>query len=400
MYDVMIIGGGIVGLATALALSERFPYLKVLIIEKENDVGVHQTGHNSGVIHSGIYYKPGSLKARLAKEGNEAMFRFCREYGIPVERCGKVIVATEEKEFPMLQELYERGSKNGLPIEMLDREGLKKVEPHVRGLRAIHVKSVGIVDFAQVCRMMARLLQERGVELALGEPVCGMEAKNGEWVVFAGKNEYRSRFLINCAGLFSDRVAKLAGLKASVQIVPFRGEFYELRPVRKHLVKNLIYPVPDINLPFLGVHFTRMMSGKVKVGPNAVLGLKREAYAKFGVSVKDVAEIVAFPGFWKLTGRYWKTGIHEYVRSFVKSVFLRDVQRFFPEVRKEDLIPATAGVRAQALSMDGKLVDDFFIKTQANSVHVLNAPSPAATASLLIGRTIADHLDKSLVLKR
>lgn len=398
MYDVLIIGGGIVGLSTALSITERLPDLKVLLIEKENEVGVHQTGHNSGVIHSGIYYKPGSLKARLAKEGNEEMVRFCRQHDIPVDRCGKVIVATEEKELPMLEELYERGIQNGIPIEKLDQEGLQNIEPHVKGIQAIHVKSVGIVDFSQVCRVMSRLLTQRGVEFALGHPVVAIAEGQREWVVQTTKSEYRSRFLINCAGLFSDRVAELAGLKTPVKIIPFRGEFYELRADRKYLVKNLIYPVPDINLPFLGVHFTRMINGKVKVGPNAVLGLKREAYSKFGMNLWDIKEIVSFPGFWKLAGHYWKTGYHEYLRSILKSVFLKDVQRFFPEIRKEDLIPAKAGVRAQALSIDGKLVDDFYIKEQTNSIHVLNAPSPAATASLLIGRMIADHLHEKVSL--
>jgi L-2-hydroxyglutarate oxidase len=395
-YDIAIIGGGIVGLATGLALSRNAPKARLLILEKENAWGYHQTGHNSGVIHSGIYYKPGSLKARLAREGNRAMVAFCQEHGIKHEVCGKVIVATESGEQPLLDRLYERGLANGLEVSRMRAEELKEREPHAAGSAALLVPSTGIVDYKQVARTYAQLLQEHGADLRLNTCVEKLTPTRSGVQIGADSAAFEARFLVNCAGLQSDRIARMAGVATTARIVPFRGEYYTLTPEKRALVRHLIYPVPNPDFPFLGVHFTRMIDGEVHAGPNAVLSLKREGYHKTDLNLGDCADVAAFAGFWRLAARHWKEGTKEMVRSFSKGAFVRSLQRLIPEVQARDLKPAAAGVRAQALLPDGKLVDDFLILPGPNSLHVCNAPSPAATASLEIGRFIADKVSESI----
>jgi L-2-hydroxyglutarate oxidase len=388
-YDIAILGGGIVGLATGLALSRNVPHARLLILEKESAWGYHQTGHNSGVIHSGIYYTPGSLKARLARDGNRAMVAFCQEHGIPHEVCGKVIVATEEAELPLLERLYERGIANGLEVCQMSAEALRAREPHVNGLAGLLVPSAGITDYQQVARTYARLLEEHGSELRLNARVTKLIPSAEGIALVTNDATFEAGFLVNCAGLHSDRVARMAGVSPPARIVPFRGEYYTLTPKRRDLVKHLIYPVPNPDFPFLGVHFTRMINGEVHAGPNAVLSLKREGYHKSDISLADFAEVATFPGFWRMAARNWREGAQEMVRSLRKAAFVRSLQRLIPEVQAEDLTPTEAGVRAQALLPNGKLVDDFLIVPGPNSIHVCNAPSPAATASLEIGRYIA-----------
>jgi L-2-hydroxyglutarate oxidase len=391
-YDYAIVGGGIVGLSVAWALLEKNPATRLVLLEKEADWAQHQTGRNSGVIHSGIYYKPGSLKARLCREGGRRMVEFCQQHGIGYEICGKVIVATESSELPRMEALYQRGLENGLVVKKLTREQVQEVEPHVRCLSGLHVPATGIVDYGQVCQKLAELIQSRGGELRLSTRVVGIRFAGGQAVVETDRGEFETRRLVNCAGLHSDRVAKLAGAKPEAQIVPFRGEYYELKPERRGLVKNLVYPVPDPEFPFLGVHFTRMIDGSVHAGPNAVLSLKREGYHRTAFSLRDSVATVSFPGFWRLVARHGKEGMKELYRSFSKAAFVRSLQRLVPEVQAQDLVPSEAGVRAQALRRDGGLVDDFLIVTQGQTVHICNAPSPAATASLEIGREIVGRL--------
>ncbi|SFU48273.1 L-2-hydroxyglutarate oxidase [Alicyclobacillus macrosporangiidus] len=396
MYDVVIVGGGIVGLATAHAWIQREPRQRVAVVEKEPRVGEHQTGHNSGVIHSGIYYKPGSLKARLAREGNRRMVAFCRKHGIAHEVCGKVIVAADESERAGLLRLYQRGLDNGLQIRLIGQDELRELEPHVRGVAAIHVPMTGIVNYRQVCEALADDIRQAGGEIWLGQEVVGL-VERGDGVVVQTRGdrgqtaEYHARLVVNCGGLFSDRIARLGGVDTGVRIVPFRGEYYELSEERRHLVRNLIYPVPDPNFPFLGVHFTRMIDGRVDVGPNAVLAFRREGYTKWDVNVRDLGESLTFPGFRRLARKYWRQGVAEMIRSYSKRAFVRNVQRLMPEITEDDLRPAPAGVRAQALTRDGQLVDDFAVIRQGRVVHVCNAPSPAATASLCIGEYIASE---------
>ncbi|MCL6453885.1 MAG: L-2-hydroxyglutarate oxidase [Alicyclobacillus sp.] len=411
MYDALVIGGGIVGLATAHALLQRNPAWKVVVLEKENRVAAHQTGHNSGVIHSGIYYKPGSLKARLAREGNQRMVAFCQAHGIAHEVCGKVIVAADASELPGLHSLYQRGLENGLPVRLIRSEELAELEPHVRGVAAIHVASTGIVDYRAVCETLAEEIESRDGEIYLGQEVVGVQELGDEVRVqartrgraaatgtdgpgasaqaVAGEREYRARLVVNCGGLLSDRIAKLSGAQTGLRIVPFRGEYYELARHRRDLVHNLIYPVPNPNFPFLGVHFTRMVDGSVEVGPNAVLAFRREGYTKWDLDWRDLAETLTYPGFLRLARTYWTEGLAEMVRSYSKRAFVRSVQRLLPEVTEADLHPSGAGVRAQALTRDGQLVDDFAVIRQGRVVHVCNAPSPAATASLCIGEYVA-----------
>ncbi|MFS8612584.1 L-2-hydroxyglutarate oxidase [Planifilum fulgidum] len=392
MYDFVIIGGGIVGISTAYHLVSSAPGAKVLVLEKEPSLGLHQTGRNSGVIHSGIYYRPGSLKARFAVEGSRAMYAFCRRHDIPHERCGKVIVAVREEERPQLEALYRRGIQNGLRLKKLTPEELREKEPHVRGLEALYVPDTGIVDFRRVLRVLAAMAEEKGVEIRTSAGVEEIE-EHREWTeVHTSGETVRTRFLINCAGLFSDRIARRARVSLDLKIVPFRGEYYELRPEKRHLVKNLIYPVPNPSFPFLGVHFTRMIDGTVHVGPNAVLALKREGYRKRDICLRDALEVFAYPAFWKIAFRHMPEGIGELVRSFSKGAMVRLVRRYLPEINGGDLIPAPAGVRAQALSRDGRLLDDFVILRSKRGVHVCNAPSPAATASLRIGSYIAERV--------
>ncbi len=397
-YDVAIIGAGIVGLGTALALTRRFrPSLVVL--EAEDRVAAHQSGHNSGVIHSGLYYKPGSLKARNCLTGREEMYRFCREHGIAHERCGKVVVATREDELPALDELERRGRANGLAgLRRLGPAEIKEREPHVAGIAGLLVPETGIADFAEVTRTYARLVQEAGATVLLKARVLACRPSGTELVLETPRGEVACRHLVNCAGLQSDRVARLCGVQPGLQIVPFRGEYYELVPERQFLIRNLVYPVPDPRFPFLGVHFTRMARGGVEAGPNAVLALRREGYSKWDVSARDVLQMAGYAGFWRMARKYWKTGLGEVYRSFSKRAFHRALQRLLPELRREDLRPAGAGVRAQALEPSGALADDFRIVARERMIHVLNTPSPAATASLSIGRAIAELAAQSFDL--
>ncbi|KIL45816.1 L-2-hydroxyglutarate oxidase [Jeotgalibacillus soli] len=393
MYDYIIIGGGIVGLSVGLALYKQNQNVKIAILEKENHVAAHQTGHNSGVIHSGIYYKPGSSKARLAKKGSESMRAFCLEHGLEVDICGKVIVASENEELPLLDNLYHRGIENGLDIRLIDQAELKEIEPHVNGLKAIHVPMAGIVNYKQVAEKMKELIIQNGGEILLNHKVTAIHESANEVVIDTSQGTLKGSYYINCAGLQSDRIAKLAKIKTDVKIVPFRGEYYMLKDEKKELVKNLIYPVPNPNFPFLGVHFTRMIDGKVDVGPNAVLSFKREGYTKTDINLVDLMEVLYYKGFWKLAGQYMKEGMDEMVRSFSKKHFIQNAQKLMPDIKEDDIIPGPAGVRAQALRNDGSLVDDFFIIPGKRSIHVLNAPSPAATASIEIGKEIVKQIE-------
>jgi L-2-hydroxyglutarate oxidase len=387
--DVIIVGGGIVGLAVALEITKRFPRLRLLLLEKEDRVGRHQSGHNSGVIHSGVYYKPGSQKALLCVEGARAMIEFCRTHAIPHQICGKVIVATHEEEFPRLEELRRRGEANGLfGLQMIGPEQLREVEPHASGLRALIVPSTGITDYAMVCEKYAELIRVQGGTILTSTPVTGLRNLTDELVVETSGAAFSTTYLINCAGLFSDRIAGMAGGKLDVIIVPFRGEYFDLIPERSSLVRALIYPVPDPQFPFLGVHFTRRVGGTVDAGPNAVLAFRREGYHRTDFSPRDLVSSLAFPGFWRMAAKHWRSGLDEFHRSFSKPAFVRALQRLLPELRAEDLIPGGSGVRAQALRRDGSLVDDFLFVPAGRMLHVLNVPSPAATASLVIGRSI------------
>jgi L-2-hydroxyglutarate oxidase len=389
VFDFAVIGGGIVGLSTARALLERHPGSRLAVLEKEGGWARHQTGHNSGVIHSGIYYKPGSLKARFCLEGARALVEFCRERGIEYEICGKVIVATKPDELPLLDGLHERGLKNGLAVEKLDPKQLKEAEPHASGLAALRVPSTGIVDYTRVAQAFADLIEEKGGQLRTNTWVQSVSERGPAVEVQTNRGVVHARTLINCAGLHSDRVARLCGVEPGTQIVPFRGEYYELRSEKRYLVRSLIYPVPNPNFPFLGVHFTRSIEGMVEAGPNAVLGLAREGYKKTDFVLKDFVEEVTYPALWRLARANWRTGIGEIHRSLSKKAFVRGLQKLVPEVEAGDIVPIAAGVRAQALTKEGKLVDDFMISEGENSVHVLNAPSPAATASIPIGEEIA-----------
>jgi L-2-hydroxyglutarate oxidase len=388
--DIAIIGGGILGLATALALT-RMGKHKLVVLEAEDHVAAHQTGHNSGVIHSGLYYKPGSHKAQNCVAGREELYRFCAEHGIPHERCGKVVVAVTEGELPALDELERRGQANGLiGLKRLDAAGLREHEPHVAGIAGLLVPETGIVDYVKVTEKYAELVRQAGGDVRLNQRLIGCHRDNGGLVLETTQGLARARCLINCGGLQCDRVARLCGAHFDEQIIPFRGEYYELVPEKHHLVKNLIYPVPDPQFPFLGVHFTRMIGGGVEAGPNAVLALCREGYSRWNVSLRDIAQLAVFPGFWKLSLKHWKTGMEEVWRSFSKKAFCAALQRLVPDLKIDDLKAAGSGVRAQAVAPDGKLLDDFRIVEGERMVHVLNAPSPGATASLSIGRTIAE----------
>jgi L-2-hydroxyglutarate oxidase len=391
-YDFAIVGGGIVGLSVAMALSERFDGASILLLEKEDGFAAHQTGHNSGVIHSGIYYKPGSLKAQFAIEGSRLIPEFCEQHGIPFDLCGKIIVATEPWELPLLDNLLQRGFANGLAVSKLSAEQIKEIEPHCAGLEAIRVPSTGIADYKQVARTYAKIIEDRGGELRLGCAVTNLLPTPGGHTIESTCGTFHTKFVINCAGLHSDRVARLDGVDPQARIVPFRGEYYELVPEKRGLVKNLIYPVPDPRFPFLGVHFTRMTDGSVHCGPNAVLALAREGYSWGNFNFKDTIETLTYKGFWKLVTRNMKPGLREIWRSFSKKAFTRSLQRLIPEIREDDLIPTHAGVRAQALMDDGRMVDDFLIVPGQNSMHVCNAPSPAATASIPIGRAVANRI--------
>ncbi len=390
-YNVIIIGGGVVGLAVALAITRRFPRLKLLVLEKEDRVARHQSGHNSGVIHSGLYYKPGSLKARLCVSGAAAMVNFCREHNLSHEVCGKVVVATEPDELPRLEELRKRGEANGLTgLRMISPEELREIEPHTAGLQALVVPSTGITNYAAVCEKYAELIASQGGAILTSAAATAIHRMPGEILVETRRGAFATTALINCAGLYSDRIARMAGDHPKVMIVPFRGEYYDLIPERASLVRSLIYPVPDPRFPFLGVHFTRRITGTVDAGPNAVLALAREGYRHRDINLRELAGSLAYPGFWRMARQHWRSGLDEWHRSLSKPVFVRALQRLVPEVRESDLVPGGSGVRAQALKPDGALVDDFQFVTSGRMLHVLNVPSPAATASLSIGESIVE----------
>ena len=391
-----IIGGGIVGLATAHQLLDRFPHVQLVLFEKEAGPGFHQTGHNSGVLHCGLYYKPGSVKARLAVQGIRRMVDFCERHNVRHEICGKVVVATEPEEIPRLHALYERGLANGLQgLEMLGPDGIHTYEPHAAGLAGIRVPQEGIVDYKGVCEALVREITGKGGEIKFSSQVTRFEQNHG-WRIETASGTYEADFIINCAGLHGDRVSRLAGTRDRTKIVPFRGEYYKLRQDRQHLVRNLIYPVPDPSFPFLGVHFTRLVQGGVEAGPNAVLAFAREGYHKTDFSLRDMVETATFRGFWNFLLRYPHMCWSEFRRSMSKALFCRSLQRLVPEIRIEDLAQGGSGVRAQALAPSGELVQDFYFVHQANALHVLNAPSPAATASLAIADEILDRVRDTL----
>lgn len=387
---IIVIGGGIVGLATAYRLSERMPGAEIALLEKESEVGRHQTGHNSGVLHCGLYYKPGSVKARMAVEGIRQMVAFCRENGVPHEICGKLVVAADESEVERLRGLQERGTANGLEgLRWLGREEMREIEPHVGGVAALRVPQEGIVDYARVCAGMVMHLRGRGARVVTSARVTELRTSGAGWVAETPAGEFPADYIVNCAGLYSDRVAELAGERRAVRILPFRGEYYQIRPERQSLVRNLIYPVPDPAFPFLGVHFTRLIHGGIEAGPNAVLATAREGYRKSDFSARDLADVLTYGGFWRFLRKYPSMCWFELRRSFSRALFCRSLQRLVPEIQPGDLAPGGAGVRAQAIAPEGDLVQDFRFIERANALHVLNAPSPAATASLAIGAEIA-----------
>ena len=389
-YDIAIIGGGILGLSTAMQLMERAPNWRVAVIENEAQLATHQTGHNSGVMHSGIYYRPGSHKAQFCVAGLNNMVKFCDENEIEYQQCGKVIVALNESELGRLQDLFERGTANGVPdLEIVGPERLKEIEPHTVGMRALWAPHTGIVDFTKVAAAFANKFQQAGGDIFTGAAVKKITNMTGSVALETAKGTLQAKHLINCAGLYADKVAIMTGEKLGVKIIPFRGEYYTLRPESHHLVSGLIYPVPDPQFPFLGVHFTRNIKGHVEAGPNAVMALRREGYRKRDFSLGESMANLAYPGFWKMAAKYWKIGVGEAYRSFNKRVFLHDLQRLIPEIRNSDLASGGSGVRAQAVARDGSLLDDFSIIQGRDAIHVLNAPSPGATSSLAIGDHIA-----------
>lgn len=397
MYDIIVIGGGIVGLATALKIKEQKPQLNLLLLEKENQLAEHQTGHNSGVIHSGLYYKPNSLKAINCINGYKMLIDFCEKQEIKYELCGKLVVATRPEQISILDGLFERGKQNGLDgFKMLNPEQMKEYEPHVAGLKGFYVPQTGIIDYKEVCEKYGENVRILGGEIKFGEKVEKITTKNNISVVQTSKNTYETKLVVNCAGLYSDKIAQLTDKRADdIRITPFRGEYFEIKPERQYLVKNLIYPVPDPNFPFLGVHFTRMIHGGVEAGPNAVLAFRREGYKKLDIHFGELFETLTWPGFQKVAAKYWRTGLGEMYRSFSKAAFTKALQELIPEIKEEDLIPGGAGVRAQACDRSGGLLDDFSIIENENAINICNAPSPAATSSLSIGKTVSD-----LVLKR
>jgi L-2-hydroxyglutarate oxidase len=389
-FDILVIGGGIIGTSTAFSLQNKSK-LNVLLIESEKELASHQTGNNSGVIHSGLYYKPGSLKAKNCTEGRELLYNFCAEHNIPHERCGKIVVATNESELIALDELNKRGIANGLTgIKKLSSEEIKNYEPHTNGIAGIFVPQTGIVDYLKVTNAYANIFLDNGGFLETNCKFLALKNSDGELIASTTKGEFKTKFLVNCGGLYCDRIAKLCGVNPGLQIIPFRGEYYKLKKEKEYLVNNLIYPVPDPRFPFLGVHFTRMMKGGVEAGPNAVLAFKRVGYNKKDFSAADVSQMFFYSGFWKMASKYYRMGFNEFYRSFSKKAFVKALQKLIPEIQEDDIETGGAGVRAQALEPDGKLVDDFRIVEAKRMVHVLNAPSPAATASLSIGKTISD----------
>jgi L-2-hydroxyglutarate oxidase len=387
---IIVIGGGIIGLATAYKVSRQFPGATVTVLEKEDAVGQHQTGNNSGVLHAGLYYKPGSLKARLAVSGIREMIAFCRDNNIPHEICGKLVVAVDQTEVGRLESLYQRGQQNGLQgIRKLNGQQMRTIEPNVAGTAALHVPEEGIVDYEKVCEAIRKKIGEHGGKVVTGARVTRLVSRADGWVAITPAGEFEADYLVNCAGLFCDRVSELAGEKREVRIVPFRGEYYKLKPERQFLVRNLIYPVPDPQFPFLGVHFTRLINGGIEAGPNAILAFAREGYRKTDINIGDMFDALTFSGLWKFLGKHKKMSWEEVKRSFSKQLFCASLQRLVPDIRVNDLAPGGAGVRAQAMSRDGELVQDFSLVQRNRALHVLNAPSPGATASLAIGEEIA-----------
>lgn len=400
MYDITIIGAGIVGLATAYQLSERQPDLKICVIEKEKQLAPHQTSHNSGVIHSGIYYKPGGTKALNCRKGYRYLLEFCDKHDIPYNLCGKVIVATKEAERPLLEDIFQRGLANGMQnTRKISRAETLALEPHVRAVEAIYVPQAGIIDYKQVAEKYWALTEAKGGVAALGQAVHDIQVRNEEVVVRTSQQEVRTKVLVTCAGLFSDRVAKMTGQSINFQVLPFRGEYYLLREEKKYLVNNLIYPVPNPAFPFLGVHSTPRMDGRIELGPNAVLAFQREGYNRWQVDFSELWETISYPGFRQIASKYWKTGLGELRRSFSKAAFVKALQQLLPEVKSEDLLPGGSGVRAQACDPQGNLLDDFLILEQPRVVNVCNAPSPAATSSLAIGEMVAEKALHHLAIR-
>jgi L-2-hydroxyglutarate oxidase len=393
---IVILGGGIVGLATAWRLSQRYPDAELHLIEKESTLAFHQTGRNSGVLHSGIYYRPGSLRATNCREGKKAMEAFCTEHDVKFETCGKVIVAIDESELSNLETIYGRGQENGVQCEMIGPERLAEIEPHSVGIKAIHVPEAGIVDYTGVCEKIGELLRAHGAQIHLSTKVTGIRQSDSQVVVQTTKGDFSGDLMVNCTGVHSDRLTKMSGTKPASKIVPFRGEYFELKPEAEHLCRTLIYPVPDPKFPFLGVHFTKMVQGGVECGPNAVLAFAREGYSKLHVNPRDLFESLTYPGFLRMAAKNWKTGCGEMWRSVSKRAFVKALQRLVPEVQVEHLKFSPPGIRAQALGRDGKLIDDFLIQESGRVVNIGNAPSPAATASLNIGNLIVDRLSDRL----
>jgi len=390
MPHIVVIGAGIVGLATALKLLEEKPGLQVTILEKENQVAQHQTGHNSGVIHSGIYYKPGSLKAINCKKGYDMLLAFCNEHGVPYDICGKVIVATQQKELASLENIYQRGVQNGMTgICKINQAEIKEKEPYCAGIAGVWVPQTGIVNYKAVSEKYAELIRQQGGEIRFGEQVTQIQQTNKEVVIETGKGAHHADVVVNCAGLYSDKIAKLTSPQVDLQIIPFRGEYYEIKPERQYLVKNLIYPIPNPDFPFLGVHFTRMIGGGIEAGPNAVFAFRREGYTNRDVHFGELWEALSFPGFRKVATKYWRDGLYEMYRSYSKAAFVRALQVLIPDIKREDIVPGGAGVRAQACDAKGNLIDDFLILENQQVLNICNAPSPAATASLAIGSSIA-----------
>lgn len=398
--DIAVIGAGIVGLAAAMELLERQPSLKLLVLEKEDKIAAHQTGRNSDVMHSGIYYKPGSMKARTCVQGKAKLVQFCDEHNIPYQLSGKVIVATDEEELPRLEELYQRGLANGVPgVEVIGPERLHELEPYAEGIRAIYSPQTGIVDYVKVAVAYAAEIVSRGGEILTRHGVEQIEERDGMYYLHTPSGTIEARYLVSCAGVYADRVAKMTGAPEDPKIVPFRGDYYKLPAERTYMVKSLIYPVPDPRFPFLGVHFSVRPDGEVWLGPNAVLAFAREGYGKLDINPRDLTEALSYRGFQKMAFKYWKMGAEEMYRDFSKKAFLKALQRYVPDMQESDLLPGPAGIRAQALDSEGNLVDDFVVNHKGHALHVRNAPSPAATASLAIGEMIADTVQQAFALR-